>query len=395
MQEPTQAGGRSLDPLDYHTGLVGYLQEYEPAVWDKARSAEVRQQQGDEVRDAMLRETYRLEPGSHPQAYAACQAAMDTLGIAAPVTLYQARDGAMNASLCYIPGEVHLVFHGPILERLSEQELLALMGHELAHYRLWSADDGTHFAASQILDHALSYPEATPSHRETARLLSLYTELYADRGAAIAAGQVAPAVSMLVKVMTGLTAIDPAAYLRQAEELEATDAKSEGGTHPEAFLRARALDLWWRGDAALADWLDRRIRGPLSIESLDLAGQRELAGLTRRFFARFLKQMDEQSEAVLTQVRGYFPDFQPGEDALDYARIGADRIDDPTRGYFIALMFDCAMADPDARDTVMQAAAKAAGEIGATEPFKAALRRDLKWNKRDIDRLVAQAAKAA
>ena len=102
------------------------------------------------------------------------------------------------------------------------------------------AEDGAFFNASRILDHTLSYPDATPSHRETARLLSLHTELYADRGSAIAAGDIAPAISVLVKTMTGLSAVDLAAYLRQAEELEASNAKSMGNSHPEAFLRARA-----------------------------------------------------------------------------------------------------------------------------------------------------------
>lgn len=343
----------------------------------------------------MLRQTYRLERQSYPTVFDACDRAMQALSIDAPVTLYQASDGTMNASLCYIPGEVHLIFYGPILEKLSADELLALMGHELAHYRLWSEDEGSYFNASRILDHALSHHDATPSHRETARLLSLNTELYADRGAALAANAVSPAISVLVKTMTGLTTVDPAAYLRQAEELEASATKSAGLSHPETFLRARALDLWWRGDHMLEDWLAERLDGPLSIESLDLVRQEELTGLTRGFFARFLRDVPDPGDALLTQVRRYFPDFQTNDEPLDYAVIGSGCIDDPTRGYFISLMFDCAMADPDARDTVMLAAAKASTEIGASELLKQALRRDLKWTKAATDRLMAQAAKAA
>lgn len=58
-------------------------------------------------------------------------------------------------------------------------------------------------------------------------------------------------------------------------------------------------------------------------------------------------------------------------------------------------MFDLAMADPDAMDASMLAAAKIAAEIAATERLGAALRRDLKWTKARADRLMAQAAKAA
>jgi len=395
MEEERGLGDFHLQPLKYHHNLVAYLKEAEPHVWEWAQSADLRKQQVDEVREAMLRQTYRLEPHAHQAGFTACHAAMDKLRINAPVTLYQAADGTMNASLCFIPGEIHVVFYGPILERLDAAELLALMGHELAHYCLWSVEDGAFFNASRILDHTLSYPDATPSHRETARLLSLHTELYADRGAAIAAGDIAPAISVLVKTMTGLSAVDPAAYLRQAEELEASNAKSMGHSHPEAFLRARALDLWWRKQPDLEAWLEKRLLGPLSIEELDLLRQPELTLLTRRFFDRFLDQVEGTNEEVLIQVRRFFPEFQSGKEPLDYQEIGVARIDDRTRNYFIALMFDCAMANPDTRDHVMLAAARTAEAIGATDLFKAALKRDLSWTKQKIDRLIAQAAKAA
>src|SRR5262245_21473279 len=232
MEEEQGLGDLGLQPLKYHQNLVAYLKEAEPHVWASAQSADVRRQQADEVRDAMLRQTYRREPHAHPTAFEACHAAMDRLRMHAPATLYQAASGTMNSTLCLIPGEIHLIFYGPILERLDAGELLALMGHELAHYCLWSVEDGAFFNASRILDHTLSYPDAMPSHRETARLLSLHTELYADRGSAIAANDIAPAISVLVKTMTGLSAVDPAAYLRQAEEVEARNTKSTGKSDP-------------------------------------------------------------------------------------------------------------------------------------------------------------------
>lgn len=395
MSDATGVNTNRLSPLKYHDSLIAYLQTEERAVWDWSQSAEVRQQQADEMRDAMLRQTYRLEPEGHPDVYSACANAMEKLGIEAPVTLYQAADGMMNASLCFIPGEVHLIFYGPILEKLSADELLALMGHELAHYRLWTAKDGAYYNASRILDHALSYSDATTSHRETARLFSLHTELYADRGAAFVANSTSPAISVLVKTMTGISSVDPAAYLRQAEELDAKAEKSDGQSHPEVFLRARALDQWWREVEDAEDWIEKRLCGPISIEALDLLRQRELSQLTRGFFARFQADIGIQSDEVATQIRRYFPQGRENEIAWDFAAITGDRIDDATRSYFISLMFDCAMADPDARDEIMLTAAKTAKSIGAGELFVAALKRDLKWTKAAADRLLAQAAKAA
>lgn len=386
---------KSLVPLDYHKDVVAHLRSEERHAWEWSSSGSLIQEAG-EIRDTMLRNTYRLEKAGHPQVFEACHTAMTRLGIEAPITLYQANDGTMNASLVYVPGEIHLVFFGPILEKLDHAELLALMGHELSHFLLWSMNEGEYYRASRVFDHALSYPDAKPSHRETARLLSLHTELFADRGAAIAAGAPEPAVAVLVKVMTGLTNVDPAAYLRQAQEVEAAGNRSQGISHPEAYLRARALQLWWAGDPDLSQWLEKHLRGPLSIEALDLLGQSRLTQMTRAFLARFMAEVDESSDEITTQLRAVFPDFGREEEApLDLAEIGVDRIDDATRDYFIALMFDLAMADADATEATMLGAAKIAAEIGATERLTAALRRDLKWTKARSDKLVAQAAKAA
>ncbi|MBX7456698.1 M48 family metalloprotease [Qipengyuania sp. 1NDH17] len=394
MNEQSVDKARALEPLSYHAAVQDYLAEHEPAVWDKG-SGGMSEEELAELRDTMLRNTYRLEEAGHPQVFAALRTAMERLGIDAPATLYQANDGTMNASLFYVPGEVHLAFFGPILEKLSEAELLALMGHELSHYLLWQMDEGAHYRTSRIFDQALSFADAKPAHRETARLLSLYTELFADRGGAIAAGDTAPAIAVLVKTMTGLTSVDPEAYLRQAEELEAKGGKSQGHSHPEVYLRARALKLWWEGDAQLGDWLEARVQGPLSIESLDLMGQHRLTSLTRGFLARMLSEVEEGSDEIVTQVKAVFPDFAHGEERLDLAEISVEKIDDATRDYFIALMFDLAMADSDATDVVMLAAAKTAASMGATERLKASLRRDLKWTKTRTDKLVAQAEKAA
>lgn len=384
---------RDLAPLTYHQNLVSYLKRTEPEAWAWA-SANLAAQQSAQVKDAMLRQTYRLEPEGHPSVFEACSMAMDRLGLDAPATLYQAADGAMNAALYFVPGEIHLVFSGPTLERLSADELLALMGHELAHFKLWSSDNNAHFTASRILDLALADTSAKPSHLEAARLLSLYTELYADRGAALVVGDASPAVSMLVKVMTGLASVDPAAYLRQAQEIETASMKSEGHSHPESYLRARALELWWQNADELEPWLDRRLRGPLSISTLDLMGQVQLTQTTRGFLAQFISQIESPSEEVLTQARCFFPDFDFRETALDLKEISGDKIDDATRDYFIALMFDCALADPEAGDVIWQLTAKVATEIAAEDQLKTALRRDLKWTKKAIDGLLKRAPKA-
>jgi Peptidase family M48 len=393
-QQPALLTSR-LKPLAFHHAIVAYLKQNEAAIWRWIKSSETQQKQAQEFRDQMLRQTYRLEADSHPAVHSAAKIAMERLGIEAPVTLYQAADGSMNASLCFIPNEIHIVFYGAILEKFSENELLALMGHELSHYQLWMSADHEFHYAYQILNHTLSYGGSAPSHQETARLMSLFTEVYADRGAAVAAGSVSPAISILVKLISGLSAVDPVAYLRQASEIDLAKQKSEGQSHPEAFIRAQALQKWWQQDNDTESWVDEKLRGPLSIESLDLLRQQELTHFTGQFLARFINSIRGDSEEIVTLARRFFPDFSSDIAVKDFEFPAKEELDDSTRNYLVAVMFDCAMVDPDMRDTVMLEAAKMAKSLHATEQFAVALKRDLKWTKSATDKLMAKAGKAA
>lgn len=379
----------NLEPLAYHRLVVDYLRQEEPEIWAWGCSQHTRDEQVAEVRSYLLRETYRLDASAHPEINADAAAALAMLEIDAPVSLYQAADGTMNAALCYLPGEIHLMFHGPVLEKLSREERIALLGHELAHYRLWSIENGAYYAASTIFDHALAYPGAAPSHIETARVFRLYTELYADRGAAVVAGAPGPAISTLVKTMTGLTTIDAAAYLRQAAEAEKDARASQGETHPEIFLRAQALDKWWRGESDLEPWIEKRVRGPLSVAALDVERQREATAITRGFLTRLATDPAADAESAGNLIRRYFPDWASGEASVEDAMLNPERLDGSFRDYLVSLSLDLAMADPDGRDALLTAGARLAAVYDGADAFKAALKRDLKFTKAAIDRIFA------
>jgi hypothetical protein len=391
-EEQTVGSQRKLTPLAYHSKLVDWLQKNEADVWAWGTSQKTRDEQLAEMRESMLRHTYRLEAEAHADVHAACRKAMRALEIDAPVTLYQA-GGDMNASLCFIPGEIHLVFQGPVIERLTSQELVALMGHELAHYKLWSLEGGSYHATSMILDHALAYPEAAASHAESERLYSLHTELFADRGGAIAAGDPAPAITLLLKTMTGIPNPDAAAYLRQAAELEKSATPSQGISHPEVYLRAQAVDKWWRGEAGTDAWIADRLSGPLSFTKLDLLRQVELTELTEKYFRFVTSNPTLRTVAVITEIKHIFPNWQEEGDVLSAQEMQNLVLDNSVREYFAALTFDLAMADSDVREDILSAGAQAAMYCKFTEGYKAALRRDLKLTRAVIDRITNLSAK--
>ena len=103
-----------------------------------------------------------------------------------------------NAAICYLPGEAHLIFTGPILTLLSAMELRAVIGHELAHYLLWQIEDGAYYLADRILHQSAAHAQAESSHIQSARLWSLATELFADRGSYQATGCLETDVASLV-----------------------------------------------------------------------------------------------------------------------------------------------------------------------------------------------------
>ncbi|SHG62338.1 M48 family metalloprotease [Massilia sp. CF038] len=391
---PAARDASALHPLPYHATIADYLQRHEPDVWRWAAARATVDEQRESLRTMLLRDTYRIDAQAHAEVHMALATAMQRLQIEAPATLYQSAGQEMNASLVYVPGEIHIVLHGPLLERMSAPELLAVFGHELSHYLLWSCDESRHLVTDRILGDTVRTPTSTRSQEETYRRYSLHTELFADRGSAVAAGSVGAAVAALVKVQTGIAAVDPDAYLRQAAEVDAKEAGASAQfSHPETFIRARALALWWDQSDQLDAWLEQRLHGMLSLERLDLQGQLRLQAMTRGFVAHFLDANAFASDAVMAQVRMLFPDWREDEAALAPQAFDAAQVDDSVRHYLNALMLDLALADPDQQDAALLRAGRIAQAMGSYDALLKNLQRDAGFGRRELDRYKRQLAK--
>jgi hypothetical protein len=261
------------------------------------------------LRAHLLRDTYRLDPGAHAAVHAQLACAMaNAWASRRPATLYQSPGQDMNAALLYVPGEIHIVLQGPLLERLAPDELLAVFGHELAHYLLWSHGRRRR-AGGRPHPGRLPRAAAAPSHLETWRRHVLHTELFADRGAAIAAGA-GPAIAALVKVQTGIGTVDPRpTCARPGKSKPCCRIRAARPATRNLHPRPRAGAVVGRRPG-LDDWIEARLRGPLSLENLDLPDQLRLQALGRGFLAHYLDGAGPASEAVLAQLRLLFPDWQ-------------------------------------------------------------------------------------
>lgn len=209
------------------------------------------------------------------------------------VDFYQV-SGEPNAAYLHQAGKAVILFQGALLDRLDEDELTAVIGHELAHRLLWQAEDGGYLAVDRLLDAAAGDARTPSQYLETHRRWSLATELFADRGAVTACGDLSTAIRALLKLETGLSTADPAAYLRQAESLDLRSG-SRGTSHPEAVGRAWALKNWLDGED-----VEVLVTGPLDVDAPDLLDAVLLRELSRDFAAAIAHTDGLRTDAIAT-----------------------------------------------------------------------------------------------
>jgi hypothetical protein len=277
------------------------------------------------------------------------------------------------------------VFTGPVLSCLDPSELRALLGHELAHYRLWIEDEGCYRVADALVEAVASYPSAPASWVQLALRQRRYTEVYADRGSLVAnGGDLHAAIRCLLKVSAGIAKPDAEAYLRQVHEVvEKSSDASHGDSHPELFLRAWAMKSWLtdgkNADAGLAN----RVQGPRALETLDLLGQLQLTTQTRLVIKRFLRLPWLQTESIVAHARQFLPDLK-----LEVSGPTLDEsISESVADYFGYVLLDLATADPDLADEALAAALSCADECGFGKSLEKLARKELRLTIANVSEL--------
>jgi hypothetical protein len=383
-----------LAPLAYHFELRDYLKSQERELWDWFASAEAQTDFTGKLRLDLLKSTYRLDADGHPDLYASVEEVKARLQLDIPVTLYQAQHGLlMNAALYFIPGEGHVVFFGPVLTLLCADELKSVIGHELAHYHLWTRENGEYHITDRLIQAVASDPRAAASHEQTARRYQLYTEIFADRGSLCITGDVHAVIAGLVKIQTGLSQVSAPAYLKQAEEIFANgNVATLGLSHPEAFIRARALALWHQERDTAASHISAMIEGTDVLDELDLIGQRRLALATRQLLEYLLQPKWFQTPAVLGHAKLFFDDFQPAATKNPALFAAFEWRDAKLSEYLGYVLLDFVTADPELDDMPLAAALDLSGELELSSEFEKLAAKELKMKARDVKRIKEQAA---
>jgi hypothetical protein len=383
-----------LEPLSYHVELRDYLKSHERELWNWFASAQAKADYTENLRMELLKSTYRLDADSHAELYQGLNEAQARLQLDIPVTLYQAQNSPqLNAALFYIPGQGHLVFSGPMFTLLNAEELKSVIGHELAHYRLWERDGGEFHIADRLINAVANDPRASACHEQTARRFQLYTEIFADRGSLCVTNDPHPVVASLVKIQTGLSQVSAASYLKQAAEIFANgNVATEGVSHPEAFIRARALALWQEKRSDSTEPINAMIEGAATLEELDLIGQKRLTAATRRLLECLLRPKWFQTPATLGHAKLFFDDFRPATNH-DLSLCEALKFSDTKlREYLCYVLLDFAKADPELDEMPLAAALELSRQLELDAQFEKLAAKELKMRVRDVRHIKDQAA---
>jgi len=399
--------------LPYQLKVRDYFKQ-QASTWEFFAAARTREEQLVSFQTELLKNTYQFRRGTDTALYEKIDLVREKLELGAlPVTAYQAQnanDPELNASIVYLHREAHLVFSGPILERLNEVELLAVIAHELTHIRLYTLLDGDLEVADRIITAIANNYNSDPPYYETARLFRLYTEIFCDRGAYAVLGDAGPVITSLVKLATGLSEVNAESYALQAEAVFSAEPGTQSAmpTHPENFIRARALRLWHEEKEMAEGGIVRMIEGKPELDRLDLFSQRELNELTALFLQEYLRPKWLQSTLVMGLVREYFPggiEVGPsmgggmdrgsgkigGGDADDLA--GRERLIDTITGahpsirdYFAYVLLDFVLADPSLEEMPAGRAFEFAGEMQLTAAYDPIYKKELqlsdkKWQQ--------------
>jgi hypothetical protein len=386
--------GQTLEPLAYHSALRDYLKTSEADLWNWFASAQAQSDYTEHLRLQLLKSAYRLDAGSHGDLVQAAEQAMEKLQLDLPLTLYQLQNSAhLNAALYFIPGEAHVVFSGPVLSLLNPEELKSLLGHELAHYSLWQLEGGEFHITDRLINAVANDPRAGVSHHQSARWFQLYTEIFADRGSFQVTQNVESVVSGLVKMHTGISHASAASYLKQADEIFArSKVKTAEISHPEAFIRARALALWAKKDPGEAAEITSMIEGAVSLDELDLIGQGRVSNLTRQILESFLQPKWIQTEAMLAHAKLFFEDFHPAKSKTAPVHNPLYFADPTICEYLCYVLLDFAVADPDLDEMAMAAALEFSKALEMDSTFEKLLTKELHVKSRDLKRLKAEAS---
>lgn len=377
-----------LSALEYHKKTAAYFQQQQ-AAWHFFSTQTHREEQLAAFKTDLLKNTYRFSEETDNAVYLKVEKVKEKLGLILPITVYQSEHtGEMGAGIVYLNNEAHIVFSGNIIQHLNDEELQAVIAHELSHILLYTQLNGEVETADRMVTAIANHHGTTPAHYETARLFRLYTEIFCDRGAYTVTGSYAPIVSSLVKLSTGLQTVNADSYIQQAEEIFSADAqtKTSGISHPENFIRARAIWLWHSKGSEADAPIKQMIEGHTSIEELDLFRQQDITSFTEQLVKLLLQPKWMQTPHTIALAKQYFGQIQMNE-PVEASALAAhtENMHSNIHDYLAYILYDFATNDKTLEDLPIGYCFFVADELKIGGPFAATVKKEKKLTDKKVN----------
>jgi hypothetical protein len=359
--------------------------------WQYFSVAQNREKQLQQFKTELLKNTYKFDPETDRALYEKVELAKLKLGLEKlPVTVYQAQyTDELNAGIVFLNSEAHMVFSGPVIRLMDEDELLAIIAHELTHVKLFSMQEGEIEIADRIITAIANHYSSEPSYYETARLFRLYTEIFCDRGAYQVLGKSSPVITSLVKSSTGLAKVNAESYVKQADEIlkSEKDFKASGTSHPENFIRAKAITLWSEKGSEAEEDIIKLIEGTVELDRLDIFRQQQLKDFTKQFLQLFLKPKWFQSALVLSHARMFFKDFVTSETILLNGKLISEieNSHESVKDYLAYLLLDFALADREMDEVALGWAFQFSEDVQLKAAYEALIKKEMKLSTKKLE----------
>lgn len=383
-----------LSLLDYHKTSTSYFKKQD-SVWRFFSNHTYKEEQLKEFKTDLLKNSYKFDEALDEFGlFKKVAIAKEKLGLNLPVFLYQAQNvEELNATIVYLNSEAHIVFSGKIIQLLNEEELLAIISHELSHVELYTQLNGEVEVADRIITALANHHASTPAHYETARLFKLYTEIFCDRGAYNVTGSYKPIISSLVKISTGLQTVNADSYINQAEEIFATNSstKTSGISHPENFIRARAVWLWHSKGAEADFSITKMIEGNASIEELDLFKQQNITKLTEQLIQIVLNPQWMKTPQSISLGKQYFGNIQLDElTPLALLSSKIECLQSNLQDYLAYILYDFSTVDKTLEDVPLGYCFFIADELKLNDCFCNVVKKERKLTDKKVAALKKQ-----
>lgn len=378
-----------LQALPYHLKVRDHFVR-QTTTWNYFAAVKTKEEQLAQYKTELLKNTYKFDETADAGIYEKVVKAKEKLGLEQlPVTVYQAQyTDEMNASIVFLNNEAHIVFSGRITQLLDEDELLAILAHELTHIKLYSMLQGELETAERIIMAIAGNYNSEAAYYETARLYRLYTEIFCDRGAYTVVGDTKPVITSLVKIATGLDKVSAESYIKQAEEIftNTSDVKATTVSHPENFIRARAIQLWHEKQEAAEPEIINMIEGMTDLDQLDVFKQKDLLLVTRQFMQLLLKPNWFRSTLVTSLAKQYFTDFAFDDDitADEQLMETVSQSHASIRDYLGYVMLDFALVDGELEQVPFGWAFQFAETIQLNDVFDAIVKKELQLSDKKL-----------